>query len=53
MSGSVTSSAGSFTALDGLSIAYTLHTMSRPGGPPARPRIAEKILALMERSRDI
>jgi 3-oxoadipate enol-lactonase len=40
MSGSVTSSAGSFTAPDGLSTAYTLHTVSRPGGSPAQPRIA-------------
>jgi 3-oxoadipate enol-lactonase len=40
MSGSVTSSAGNFTAPDGLSIAYTLHAMSPPGGSPARPRIA-------------
>ena len=40
MSGSVTSSAGSFTAPDGLSTAYTLHSASRSGGSPARPRIA-------------
>jgi 3-oxoadipate enol-lactonase len=40
MSGSVTSSAGNFIAPDGLSTAYTLHTGSRPGGSPARPRIA-------------
>jgi 3-oxoadipate enol-lactonase len=40
MSGSVTSSAGSFTAPDGLSIAYRLHRMSRRGGSPGRPRIA-------------
>jgi 3-oxoadipate enol-lactonase len=40
MSGSVTSSAGSFTAPDGLSTAYTLYTVSRAGGSPARPRIA-------------
>ncbi|MGO8907816.1 MAG: alpha/beta fold hydrolase [Bradyrhizobium sp.] len=38
MTDSVTSSAGSFTAPDGLSTAYTLHTQSRPGG--SRPRIA-------------
>ena len=38
MSASVTSSAGHFTAPDGLSIAYTLHTVPRPGG--SRPRIA-------------
>ncbi len=38
MTNSVTSSAGSFTAPDGLSTAYTLHTQSRPGG--SRPRIA-------------
>jgi 3-oxoadipate enol-lactonase len=38
MSGAVTSSAASFTAPDGLSIAYTLHTASQPGG--SRPRIA-------------
>jgi 3-oxoadipate enol-lactonase len=36
----VTSSAANFTAPDGLSTAYTLHTASRPGGSPARPRIA-------------
>jgi 3-oxoadipate enol-lactonase len=40
MSGSVTSAAGNFTAPDGLSIAYTLQAASRPGGSPARPRIA-------------
>lgn len=38
MSGSVTSSAGSFTAPDGLSTAFTLHAESRRGG--SRPRIA-------------
>ena len=38
MSGSVTSSAGSFTAPDRLSTAFTLHAESRPGG--SRPRIA-------------
>jgi 3-oxoadipate enol-lactonase len=38
MSGFVTSSAGNFTAPDGLSIACTLHTASLPGG--SRPRIA-------------
>jgi 3-oxoadipate enol-lactonase len=40
MSGGVTSSAGSFTAPDRLSIAYALHAASRPGGSSARPRIA-------------
>jgi 3-oxoadipate enol-lactonase len=40
MSGSVMSSVGSFTAPDGLSTAYTLHAETRPGGSPARPRIA-------------
>ncbi len=38
MSGSVTSSAASFTSPDGHSTAYTLHTESQPGG--SRPRIA-------------
>lgn len=38
MIGAVTSSAASFTAPDGLSIAYTLHAMARPGA--SRPRIA-------------
>ena len=33
-------SAGSFTAPDGLSIAYTLHAESRSGGSRVRPRIA-------------
>jgi 3-oxoadipate enol-lactonase len=40
MSGAVTSSAASFVAPDGLSIAYTLHAAARPSGSPARPRIA-------------
>lgn len=40
MSGSVMSSAGNFTAPDGLSIAYTLYAAPRPGGSSARPRIA-------------
>jgi 3-oxoadipate enol-lactonase len=40
MSGAVTSSAASFVAPDGLSIAYTLHAAARPNGSPARPRIA-------------
>jgi len=41
MSASVISAAASFDAPDGLSIAYTLRTASRPGGSPARrPRIA-------------
>jgi 3-oxoadipate enol-lactonase len=40
VSGAVTSSAGNFIAPDGLSIAYTLHTESRPEGTPIRPRIA-------------
>lgn len=34
------SSAGNFTAPDGLSIAYTLHAVPRPAGSSARPRIA-------------
>jgi 3-oxoadipate enol-lactonase len=38
MSGAVTSSAASFTAPDGLSIAYTLHAAARPVA--SRPRIA-------------
>jgi 3-oxoadipate enol-lactonase len=38
MSGAVTSSAASFTAPDGLSIAYTLHAVARPVA--SRPRIA-------------
>jgi 3-oxoadipate enol-lactonase len=38
MSGSVTSSAGSFTAPDGLSTAYTLHSASRSDA--SRPRVA-------------
>jgi 3-oxoadipate enol-lactonase len=38
MSGAVASSAASFTAPDGLSIAYTLRAMARPGA--SRPRIA-------------
>jgi 3-oxoadipate enol-lactonase len=38
MSGAVTSSAASFTAPDGLSIAYTLHAAARPAA--SRPRIA-------------
>ncbi len=33
-------SAGNFIATDGLSIAYTLHTESRPEGSPVWPRIA-------------
>ena len=40
MSSSVTSSAGSITAPDGLSIAYTLHAVPQPDGLHARPRIA-------------
>jgi len=40
MSGAVTSSAASFTAPDGLSIAYTLHAAARPSESPARSRIA-------------
>jgi 3-oxoadipate enol-lactonase len=40
MSSSVASSAGSVTAPDGLSIAYTLHAAPRPDGLHARPRIA-------------
>ena len=38
MIGAVTSSAASFTAPDGLSIAYTLHAIARPVA--SRPRIA-------------
>src|SRR5271167_4801023 len=40
MNSSATTSAGSVTAPDGLSIAYTLHATSRPGELPARRRIA-------------
>ena len=40
MSGPVISSAGSFTAPDGLSIAYRLHAASEPDGSAVRPRIA-------------
>jgi 3-oxoadipate enol-lactonase len=40
VSGTVTSSAASFTAPDGLSIAYRLHAAARPSRSPARPRIA-------------
>ena len=40
MSGSVTSSKASFTAPDGVSIAYTVHTRSAPGESLVRPRIA-------------
>jgi 3-oxoadipate enol-lactonase len=40
MSGSMTSSKASFTASDGVSIAYTVHAKSAPGGSPVRPRIA-------------
>jgi 3-oxoadipate enol-lactonase len=38
VSGAVTSSAASFTAPDGLSIAYTLHAVARPAA--SRPRVA-------------
>jgi 3-oxoadipate enol-lactonase len=34
------SSMGNFIAPDGVSIAYSLHTETRPAGSPARPRIA-------------
>lgn len=40
MSSSVTPAAGSVTAPDGFSIAYTLHAASRPDRLRARPRIA-------------
>ena len=40
MSSSVVSSAGNAKALDGISIAYTLHAAKRPAESPGRPRIA-------------
>src|ERR1700733_9432071 len=40
MSGSVTSSKASFTAADGVAIAYTVHTGSASGESLVRPRIA-------------
>jgi 3-oxoadipate enol-lactonase len=40
VSGSITASAGTFTASDGLPITYTLHAASVPGGAHSRSRIA-------------
>jgi 3-oxoadipate enol-lactonase len=40
VSGTITALAGTFTASDGLPIAYTLHAASAPGGAHSRSRIA-------------